>query len=158
MKVRPTPLSDRLAEAMRLGRVNPEDLREVQGLEKIAAGNVTHVAVNGKNPKDWTIERWITVLTFAGMVTGGIVAAIWAAGSKSTLIVEQHSRLIEIVSSLDAKVTAIQEEQRRVMNELLAADLLEAEQARSKPTPAPARRGRAAFPSSERLMSGEPEQ
>jgi len=68
-------------------------LREIEALERIAAGGVAHVAANGKFPH-WPIDRWISVLGFTGVIISGIFFAgvRWSS-------VEAHIDLLQ--SSVD---------------------------------------------------------
>lgn len=56
------PLSDRVKAA--LVTDDPMLIRELQMLERLASGNVSYVAANGRFPK-WTVERYLLVCGFA---------------------------------------------------------------------------------------------
>lgn len=47
-------------------------LTEIAGAEILAGSRSVYAAGNGKWPKDWTLERWMTVLTFLTVVIGWI--------------------------------------------------------------------------------------
>lgn len=60
-----TTLADRLS-----GRIDAEEMAELRATQKLAFGRTVAVAANGKNPKDWTFERWVAVGTAISMVAG----------------------------------------------------------------------------------------
>lgn len=62
------PLSAHLA---RTGGLTGEDLRHIANLERIAFAKTMAVTSNGKFPH-WSIERWMSVLTFTSVLVGGI--------------------------------------------------------------------------------------
>lgn len=143
-----TPLSERARAG---DRIDPDELAM---LERIAANRAVQVAVNGKDPRDWTLERWMSVLKFIGVVVAGVIGTVWMLGGNATRFMEEHKAILAGLTTLNAKIEAVQEEQRRVLDELLAADLLQLDQAREirrRPTPRPA------WPRSESLLMGQPE-
>ena len=103
------PVSAQLA---REGHVSGEALRHIANLERVAFARVMQVTSNGKFPH-WSIERWMAVATFSGMVWGGI----WFAGTQWSDVKHDVQGLTRAVADLKA----VAAEDRARMDLLLEA-------------------------------------
>lgn len=144
MKRQPTPVSDRVRDAIP-GDADPQLVREIEMLERIASAGVAHVAANGKWPH-WPLDRWITVCGFVGMILGGV----WFAGGRWKDV--EHD-----IASLKASVAQLIATQQREQWERAADRAREWELNGINPRPdGPARSRRTlTFPRDERFVGQE---
>jgi hypothetical protein len=130
-------------------------IRDIEGLERAASAGVAHAVVNNTHWRDWPLERWLAVLTFAMALTGGIVGAIWMAGGEWA----QIQRAVAIVPVLVAGQAETKAELHRIGT---AVGQIQDTQQRSlsvvlEATPRPASRPRdpaATFPREEQTFIG----
>ena len=123
MRHRPTPVSDRVRAA--ITGEDPELVREVEALERMTSAGVAQAVVNNKDPRDWPLERWLTVLIAIISLTGSILGAVWLLGGKY----RQWEDNISTIPAIHIEMAehrgiwrAIQAEQRRVAYELALRD------------------------------------
>lgn len=70
-----------IAQRVSAATDDPQLVKEIEHLERIAAGRVAYVASNGKFPR-WSVERW---LAFIGAIISGtlmLIAWIFFAGGQ----------------------------------------------------------------------------
>lgn len=126
MKHPDTPISERVRAE--LGEPSPGLKRDLDMVERLAAGKVSHVAANGTHPRDWTLERWMQVVAFSVGLAAAIVGGLWVGGGEwermraavklVPMLVEGQAATRLEVQQIGVVVDEIKDEQRRVMEEL----------------------------------------
>jgi hypothetical protein len=96
-------LSERVREALGDHSKDPQLLQDIAWTEMAAAGRVTHVATNGKHPKDWSLERWLTVILFGWTVGAGI----WFFSDQWSDLQARVASIDRSLISLSTKVEAV---------------------------------------------------
>lgn len=100
------PISERVRAALTVE--DPQLVRDIEWLEKASAGKVSHVATNGKHPRDWSPERWLQVAQFVFVIVGGI----WFAGGKWAGVEQDIEELQASMAHVVTTVERVDLEQR----------------------------------------------
>lgn len=86
--------------------IDPQLLSEIHALERMALGRALAVATNGKFPH-WTVERWLSVLTFVG----GVVVSIFFFGGEWTHVKQDVQRSTADIAAIGIDISAIRKQQ-----------------------------------------------
>lgn len=114
------PVSERAKQA--LGTDDPDLVREIEILERLASGEVAHVAANGRFPH-WPIDRWIQVCGFAGVIIGGLFFAgsEWSGVKRDIVIMREESAVTKAdVAKLTDEAQDTKQSLRVITNEISA--------------------------------------
>lgn len=84
-----------------LSGLNAEQLRYVLSLRETVAARTVRVSTNGRFPH-WSMERYITTLTFLSVIIGGI----WFAGGEWQLMKINIASLTRTVDTILGRVEA----------------------------------------------------
>jgi hypothetical protein len=135
-------LFERVREAIVID--DPQLLRDVAWAERALLNRVMHVGTNGRAPWDWSLERWMAVLTFVFGVCGGLMfVGQWKGG-----IEKDVNEIKSAISALTRTVTEQQDTTARQVQEIAA------QVQALTPPPVPSRRTPIFAPDSQFFGSG----
>ncbi len=96
------PVSVRLREVLPNTQLAESLADEVQRVETLALARSVNSCANGKHPWHWSLERWLAVFSFTGIVLG----LIWMAGGEWRDVQQAVANLTTRLDALAGQLAA----------------------------------------------------